>query len=121
MKPRSTRSTPAKAANAKAQPESLMTTVARTVGSALGTIVATGEGALEKPGEVLDALKSKAAQQLTSITAATTKKAEPARSVRKPVRKRVRKPVRKPRKPVGKKAAARKRPPVKAKKSRKTR
>ncbi|HEV3278506.1 MAG TPA: hypothetical protein VG860_16940 [Terriglobia bacterium] len=105
MKPRPTRSGSAKATNVKAEPEGLLNTVARTVGSALGTIVARGESAMEKPGEVFDALKSRAVEARKTLAAKAPKK-KAAKPVRKPVRK---------------KAVAKKSAPRKAKKTRRAR
>jgi hypothetical protein len=59
--------------------ESLLNSVARSVGSTLGSIVAKTESAMEKPAEVLEDLKARASE----IQRQATKKAPRARSARK--------------------------------------
>jgi hypothetical protein len=68
----------------KPEAETLLNTVARTVGSALGSIVAKTESVIEKRDEILETLKPAAAQvrrAVSSAKKAPARKKVPARKV----------------------------------------
>jgi hypothetical protein len=64
--------------------EGVLNTVARTVGSTLGTIVAKTERAIEKRGEMLEGLKDSVMQKASEIPAAITARAPAAQRATRP-------------------------------------
>jgi hypothetical protein len=69
---------------------SLLNSVARSVGSTLGTIVAKTESAMGKPAEMLEDLKARASEikrQATRKTASPRKKTAPARKKAAPAKR----------------------------------
>lgn len=63
---------PSKAA--KPDADSLLNTVARTVGSTLGTIVAKTEQAIENRGEALEALKDSVSEKAAEVQQAVSRR-----------------------------------------------